>query len=142
AALQPEHKRLNKDFTMLANAFEALKTYDWGTDMATLTPIEEAVVAAHGVAKATADLENQLIAALKEAMSRDAHDYVCRKLSIIGTAASVPALAALLSHADRSHMARYALQRIHAPEAGDALRKALSQLNGNLKIGVIGSLGA
>jgi HEAT repeat protein len=83
-----------------------------------------------------------LISALKEAMSRDAHDYVCRKLSMIGTAASVPALAALLSNTDRSHMARYALQRIHVPEAGDALRTALSQLNGNLKIGVISSLGA
>jgi HEAT repeat protein len=54
----------------------------------------------------------------------------------------VPALAALLPDKDNSHMARYALERITAPEAGEALRKALPQLCGKLKIGVISSLGA
>ncbi len=39
-------------------------------------------------------------------------------------------------------MARYALERIQAPEAGAALREALAKVTGALKIGVIGSLGA
>jgi len=38
-------------------------------------------------------------------------------------------------------MARFALQFMAAPEAGAALREALPELDGDLKIGVIGSLG-
>ncbi len=39
-------------------------------------------------------------------------------------------------------MARYALERINAPEAGAALRDALGTANGNQKIGVINSVGS
>ncbi len=87
-------------------------------------------------------LEIRLAAVLKTGAPRDAKDYVCRKLMVIGTAASVPALAGLLADKDLSHMARYALERIPAPEAAQAMRDALPKLTGTLKIGVIGSLGA
>lgn len=128
---------------MLANAFDALNTYDWGTDLAVLAPIEEAVVRSHGDPKAATELEKSLISALEaKNLSRDAHDYVCRKLSQVGTAASVPALASHLNDAERAHMSRFALQRINDPAAGTALLDALSKLSGNLKIGVIASLGA
>jgi HEAT repeat protein len=53
----------------------------------------------------------------------------------------VPALAALLADEKLSHMARYALERIPAPEAGQALRTALAKVTGKLKIGMIASLG-
>jgi HEAT repeat protein len=53
----------------------------------------------------------------------------------------VPALAAILPNADLSHMARYALERIPAAEAAQALRDVLPNLPAKLKIGVIGSLG-
>jgi len=61
---------------------------------------------------------------------------------MIGTAASVPALAALLGDKDNSHMARFALERIAAPEAAAALRTALGDLGGDLKLGMISSLAA
>jgi HEAT repeat protein len=127
---------------MLDQAFEALKEYDWGTDKAPLAPIDQAVAATHGDVAARADLEKRLLAALKSDISRDAKDYVCRKLTIVGTAASVPTLADLLANADQAHMARFALERIEAPEAGQALRDALPKLNGKLKIGAISSIGA
>jgi HEAT repeat protein len=127
---------------MLDQAFEALKSYDWGADRNLLNPIEEAVVATHNDSAARRELEARLAAVLATDASRDAKDYVCRKLMQIGSAASVPALAALLAQADHSHMARFALERIGAPEAGQALREALPQLSGALKIGVISSLGA
>ncbi len=60
---------------------------------------------------------------------------------LIGTASSVPALAALLPEAENSHMARFALERIPAPEAAQAMREALPKLPAPLKVGVIGSLG-
>jgi len=128
------------DSASLDKPFEALKSFDWGGDPAVLQPIDAAVVAAHGDAAARADLERRLAALLPAASSRAALDYICRKLSLIGTAASVPALAALLPDKDRSHMARFALERINAPEAAAALRSALGSLQGDLRIGMISSL--
>jgi HEAT repeat protein len=127
---------------MLDQAFDALKTYDWGTDPKVLKPIDDAVVSTHGDAAARKELEKRLAAVLTTEVSRDAKDCVCRRLMTIGTAESVPALAALLPEKDHSHMARYALERIPAPEAAGALRDALPKVSPELKIGVISSLGA
>jgi hypothetical protein len=126
---------------MLDTAFDALKEYDWGADRSVLNPIDEAVVATHGDAAARQELENRLAAVLNTDVSRDAKDFVCRKLMVIGTASSVPALAALLPEHEHSHMARYALERIPAAEAAQALRDALPKVAGALKVGVIASLG-
>jgi HEAT repeat protein len=126
---------------MLDQAFDALKSYDWGKDPAQLNPINEAVIASHGNDGARRELESRLAEVLKSNVSRSAKDYVCRKLMVVGTAASVPTLAALLGDKDLSHMARYALERIPVPEAGQALRDALSKVGGTLLVGVISSLG-
>jgi HEAT repeats len=127
---------------MLDQAFEALKTYDWGQDPKVLNPIDEAIVATHGDAAKRQELENKVTAALKTELSRDAKQVLCRHLMVIGTVAAVPTLAALLADKDLSHMARYALERIPAPEAATALRTALPNLASALKVGVIASLGA
>jgi hypothetical protein len=129
------------DKAAMCKAFEALKTYDWGADRNVLKPIDDAVVATHGDAAARRCLEICLAAVLKTCASRAAKDFVCRTLTVVGTAESVPALAAILPNADLSHMARYALERIPAAEAAQALRDALPNLPAKLKIGVIGSLG-
>ena len=126
---------------MLDKAFEALKTYDWGTDPNLIKPIDEAIVATHGDAAARKDLESRLIEVLKSEAPRAAKDAVCRALKTIGTATAVPALSALLADDALSHMARYALDRIPAPEAGKALIEALPKVGGKLKIGVASSLG-
>lgn len=127
---------------MLDDAFDALKKYDWGTDRGPVAPIEAAVTASHGKAADREDLEKRLVAALASDISRDAKGFVCRMLTVVGGAASVPALAALLGDEYLSHMSRYALERIPVPEAAQALRKALPGLSGKLKIGVISSLGS
>lgn len=127
---------------MLDTAFDALKKYDWGTPLSVLTPIEDAIVASHGKPDVAKDLEARLVAALQSDLSRDAQDYVCRKLATIGSVTAVPVLAGLLVKKGNSHMARYALERISAPEAGAALRDAVSKVSGEQKIGVIGSLGS
>jgi HEAT repeat protein len=129
------------DNAAVEKAFDALKTYDWGTDRNALKPIDDAAIATHGDAAARKQLETQLAAVLKTGASRAAKDFVCRKLTIIGTAESVPALAELLPDKDLSHMARYALERIQAPEAAAAMRDALPKVAGTTKVGVIGSLG-
>ena len=130
------------DKAAVDGAFEALKSYDWGAEYQLLKPIDDAIVATQGNAAARLELENRLAAVLKTGASRDAKDYVCRKLTVIGTAASVPTLAGLLGDKDSAHMGRYALERIPAAEAATALRDALPKLSGALKVGAIGSLGA
>jgi len=127
---------------MLDKAFEALKTYDWGMDPGLINPIDDAIVSSHGDAAARKDLESRLIAVLQSEAPRAAKDAVCRALRTIGTAASVPALATLLADEKLSHMARFALESIPAPEAGQALLEALPKAGGKLKIGVASSLGA
>lgn len=126
---------------MLDKALEALQTYDWGPDAKVLRPIEEQINATHGDAAARSELEGQLTAVLKTDAPYDAKQMVCRYLRTIGTKASVPILAELLPDEKLSHMSRYALERIDAPEAAAALRDALPKLDGELKIGVISSLG-
>lgn len=125
----------------LDKAFESLNSFDWGADRNLMNPIEDAIVAAHGNAEATKQLETRLAAVLKSGAPRDAKDYACRKLAVVGTAACVPTLAELLTDYANSHMARFALERISAPEAVEALRNALPKVTGVLKIGVVGSLG-
>lgn len=126
---------------MLDKALEAIKTYDWGQDPKTLSAIDETIIATHGDAAKRKELEDQLAAVLGGEATFDGKQCCCRYLMAIGTAASVPALAALLGDEKLSHMGRFALTRIPAPEAGAALREALGKVQGNLKIGVISSLG-
>jgi HEAT repeat protein len=126
---------------MLDQAFEALQTYDWGVDPAVLQPIDAEIVASRCDALARKNLEDRLIAVLGQCVSRDAKDTVCRYLKVVGTAAAVPALGAMLPYAEHSHMARYALESIPGPQADEALREALPVLRGELLAGVLGSLG-
>ncbi len=134
----PDKAALDKDF-------DNLKTFNWGADIPKfhelLGAIEDAVPASHGDAAVRKELETRLAAVLGTGASRAAKDYVCRKLLIIGTTASVPALAALLPDKELSHMGRYALERIPAPEAAEALREALAKTSGAEKSGIAGSLG-
>ncbi len=128
--------------TALDKAFEALKGHDWGHDPAGLKAIDDAMRAARGDAAARAGVETRLARILRSDAPRAAKDFACRRLSRHGSAASAPALAALLEDEELSHMARYALERLPCPEAAAALREALSRTKGKVRVGVIRSLGA
>jgi hypothetical protein len=143
AVVADEKPALNK--AAIDKALEALKTFGWGEDhrkfLELLGPIEDAVPATYGDAAARKELETRLATLLSTEAPRAAKDYIGRKLAIIGTAESVPALAALLPEKELSHMARYALERIPAAEAAKALRDAIGKTNSAEKAGVLGSLG-
>lgn len=126
---------------MLDKEFDALKTYEWGVDPNVLKSLRDAIPSTHDDAAARKELEAGLIAILGTGLPRAAKDAVCRTLKLVGTAASVPALAALLLDEELAHMARYALEPNPAPEAGKALLTALPKANGMTRIGIISSLG-
>lgn len=89
----------------------------------------------------TASSEKELMAVLASNADRKAKSDACRELGRIGTAASVPALAALLPVPELSHMARVALEMIPDRAAGEALLAAVDSTEGMARIGVIDSLG-
>jgi HEAT repeat protein len=125
----------------LDKAFDTLKTYDWGDDRAALKAIDDAVAASRKDQAAQKQLETRLAAVLESDVSRAAKDFVCRKLSLIGSTQCVPTVAALLTDEKLSHMGRYALERIPDAAAVAAMRDALPKVKGKLKVGVINSLG-
>lgn len=125
----------------LEQSFEALKRYNPGDDPAALIPIDQAVMGIHGNAAARAALEQRLAAYLGAAYSSAARSFVCRELAIIGSAASVSALAPLLLDDELSVFARQALERIPGPEADTALRDALTRSKGRTRVGIINSVG-
>ncbi len=78
-------------------------------------------------------------------LASDAKTYdkamACDLLGRVGTAKAVPALAKLLADAQLNDYARDGLERIPDPAAGKALLDALKTLVGDLRVGVIITLG-
>lgn len=126
----------------LSAALEGLAAYRFGDSREPLTVVQDRVRESLAAPEQRAALAGQLAAMLATDISRDAKDFICRQLVIIGDADNVPALAALLADADTADMARYALERIPAPAAGAALLAALPNAAGATRIGLINSLGA
>jgi len=93
---------------------------------------------------ASEDVPNEaaLIGVLKSDAGWQEKLAACRALRQIGTPQCIPALAALLPNEQLSHMARYALEPMPYPEAGQSLRDALVTAKGAPKTGIVISLGA
>ncbi len=86
-------------------------------------------------------LEQKLLGALtKSAPDSAGRAYLCEMLGLIGTAASVPALGALLREPASAELARQALERIPGAEADLALRDALGTMSGPALAGLIGTV--
>jgi HEAT repeat protein len=90
---------------------------------------------------APANEEQQLIGVLQSNQSPREKDAACARLKRIGTARSIPALAALLTDEQLSHSARYALESMPDAQAGQALTDALGKTSELTKAGIICSLG-
>jgi HEAT repeat protein len=125
----------------LDGAFEALKQYKPGDSPAVLAPIDQAVRDVHGNEAKRAALEQRLAAYLGASYSSVTRSFVCRELALIGSGASAPALAALLTDDELSLYARNALERIPGPEADRALRDAIGKTRGRTRVGIINSVG-
>ena len=118
-----------------------VKTYDWGQSRLALTEVTDIIKKAYGNKAELAEIEKALMGVLDSDATRAGKQFVCRQLSIIGTAQSVPTLAKMLTGDETSDMARYALERIPDPSVDEALRGSLRQARGNARIGIINSLG-
>ncbi|GEM_PF-201308 len=121
---------------------DAIMTWDFTKERKSMAAMEEALKGATQKQMRRAEAELLTVLAASEA-TYAGKQYVCRVLRQIGSEQCVPVLAKLLTDAKLSHMARVALQHNACVEAGAALRAALAEVEDeNLKIGMIGSLGA
>lgn len=121
--------------------FDALRNYTYGDNRAVLQALQQRVNDSRSGTAARQDTEARLLGVLDSDATQDAKEFVCAQLRVVGTAHSVPTLAALLDGEDLAFAARAALERIPAAEAGQALLDALPKTTGPQRIGLIASLG-
>jgi HEAT repeat protein/type 1 glutamine amidotransferase len=131
----------------LAEMLSEISKYEHGQSRRPLTELTELVSSASGSAKAMKRIETSFIEFLGSNAAPAGKQFICRKLSVVGTKESVPTLAGMLtekatSPIEPADMARYALERIPGPQASKALRDALPKTSGTVKVGIINSLGA
>jgi HEAT repeat protein/type 1 glutamine amidotransferase len=130
----------------LEELLAAVAKYEYGKSRRPLSELDDHVRTASDSPNKLKQIEEQFIDLLKSDATDAGKQYICRKLSIIGTEESVPVLAAMLtqeatSEMEPADMARYALERIPSPAAGNALLEALAGTSGKVKVGIINSLG-
>ena len=110
------------------------------------TAANEMVAAEKEILNATPDqyppIEARLIAALEApAAAMPRKQFACRMLRIVGSARCVPAVGKLLTDPQMSHVARQVFLGMADPAVQESLRKALGQTQGNLRIGIINTIG-
>jgi HEAT repeat protein len=118
-----------------------LKAYDWGGDRGALLAIDDLIVGAQGNQDELAEIEQALLDILQSDAKLPAKEYICRQLALIGTPRCVPALAGMLCDAELSDRARFALEAIPDASVDDALRAALDKAEGNVRVGIVNTLG-
>ena len=124
-----------------ADPYREMLQYKQGGPRTALAAVEAEIRGAKP--EQLASIEARLDAGLQSPEATDEYkDWACRQLRQIGSERSLPALLPLLGHERLSTVARWALQSIRGPRVDEALRGELGKLEGNLKAGVIQTLGA
>jgi len=127
-----------EDFTEL---IKTLKEYDWGKSGAPLLVVDAEIRQVLGRPDRMAKLEELLLDVLRSETAIAAKRGVCKSLSLIASDRSVATLAAMLTGADTSDSARYVLERMPLGAADAALREALPKTRGQIRVGIINSIG-
>ena len=123
-------------------AFEQLKTYDYGQDISPLVAIEALIDQSSNDAPQRKQITAQLVAILQGPKTPNAaKQFICRQFERIGSDEQVPVLSKLLADPQVGEDARRALEQIPGDAASAALRDALANAQGDARIGLINSLG-
>jgi len=122
------------------DAWQKVLKRDFGTEDDAMKAIREEVESSAPDKRPA--LEVKLIAILESPEATGpAKGFACRMLRYVGSAKCVPAAAKLLTDEKLSHMARRALEGIADPSAEKALIDALGKTSGNVRVGIIETLG-
>ena len=115
--------------------------YEYGMSRESLTELTELERSVIESSELVNQIEKRLVEFVESDATLPGKRFICRRLSIIGTEASVPVLADMLLDPQMSDMARYALERIPGTTVDSALRNALPNASGKIKIGIVNTLG-
>jgi len=123
-------------------AVAAVRGHDYGQSRKPLLAVENLINQTHGNAELRAAIEEELVKVLESEATLACKQFVCQKLWIIGTRASVPALAEMLGSANSRvvEAACYALSRHPSPAVSSALRDGLNKSQGSGLAAVINLL--
>jgi len=132
-----------KDFRppSLKKILQEAATYEYGQNEEILSQLRDYIQSHRNSPESRRYCEEQLLSLLKSNATLAAKMTVCRHLRVIGSEMSVPVLEEMLIQKDTSDMARYALEKIPGDSVGNALIEGLAKSNGNVRIGIISSLG-
>lgn len=125
----------------LTELMKTVRAFDWGRSGAPLLAIDAEIRKILGHSDHLANLEEALLGVLRSDASVAAKRGVCKRLGLIASERSVPTLAAMLTVAETSDMARYALERIPSDAVERVLREALHKTQGRTRVGIINSIG-
>ncbi len=105
--------------------------------------VEKAVVGVANVedAQERHALEDRLLSAIYRVKGTETKRFLCRQLQLVASSRSIGLLESLLADPELSHLARAVLTQIQDPDAAASLRRTLAKTSGNVKIGIIHSLG-
>ena len=127
----------------IEKAVEEIRDFDYGRSRKALLAVEKLINDTHGDAALRASVETELVKVLESDASLACKQFVCQKLWVVGTDASVPKLAGLLESEDanRVEAACYALSSNPSAKVDEVLRGALGKTKGKPLLAVVNLLG-
>ena len=128
-------------FDSLDSILKDLQTYDFASGVGALTRLRAYVFIHKDNPQARKETEAALLKFVQGSPAPGGLMAACRALRLIGGPDSVPVLAALVVRPEATDPARYALERIPGPEADQALLAALDKTQGDIRRGIVFSLG-
>jgi HEAT repeat protein len=129
------------DSSSLKAALEQHRQYEFGQSRRGLVEIEQQIASVYQQPEELSKAEAVLLEVLQSDCSFALKDFICRRLSIIGTARSVPVLAGLLKEPKTAALAEYALVRIPSEEVDRVLAEHLASAEPSIQIGLLSTLG-
>jgi HEAT repeat protein len=138
-------ERARQDMALVYDSLDSilkdLQTYDFASGVGALMRLHAYVLTHKENPQDRKEAEAGLIKFVQGSPAPGGLMAACRALRLIGGPDSVPVLAALVLKPEATDSARYALERIPGGEADQALLAALDKTQGDIRRGVVFSLG-
>jgi type 1 glutamine amidotransferase/HEAT repeat protein len=119
-----------------------IATYDYGDSRALMADVNEFIRNVDDLPEARRRLEQQFLAFLAGNATLAGKQFICSRLAILGSEASVSRLIVMLSDPTTADMALSTLQSIGGDKVDEALLQALLGSAGKTQIGIINALGS
>ena len=125
----------------LAALVAQLARWESGQSLEPVREMERLVREAVGDKRRSAELEAALVPLLAPEVTPEARRFACQQLALIGSDASVPALARLLNDPETAGLACLAFGNRSSAKINSALRSALDTASGRARLQIISTLG-